>query len=418
MLIDPAGGKRLDEFYREFTGEAADYPALVSEKKRLVLRRLFAPELKRLNRLLVRIAGGAKTPRDFSRDELCEALIEVIAAFPVYRTYVRPDQGEIGETDVAYIHQAFATARRERPELGPEPFDFLQELLLLKRCGSLESDFVLRFQQLSGAAMAKGVEDTAFYCFNRLVCLNEVGGDPGHFGSTVESFHQACRAAQTRWPDAMLATATHDTKRGEDTRARLSLLSEIPEAWCEAVRNWSAMNEPYRRGGWPDRNAEYLYYQTLIGAWPLSAERAQAYMEKAVCEARQHTNWTERNEAYENALRDFIAATLASAEFKHRLEKFVAPLVEAGHINSLAQTLLKLTAPGVPDLYQGGELWDLNLVDPDNRRPVDFKLRRRLLAELKSLSVEEIWRRRSEGLPKLWLIRQALEVRLSASPVV
>jgi (1->4)-alpha-D-glucan 1-alpha-D-glucosylmutase len=259
--------------------------------------------------------------------------------------------------------------------------------------------------------MAKGVEDTAFYCFNRLVALNEVGGDPGRFGVSVEEFHRESAEAQARWPRTMLATSTHDTKRGEDVRARLALLSEIPERWSAAVQRWAAMNEPRRRGEWPDRNTEYLLYQTLVGAWPIDAERVVAYMEKAAREAKVHTSWTDPHAPYEDALRGFIVDVLADEEFCGDLERFVATLVEPGRITSLAQTLVKLTAPGVPDLYQGTELWTLTLVDPDNRTPVDYGLRRRLLDELEDMTPEEIWRRIDEGLPKLWVIRQALAVR-------
>jgi (1->4)-alpha-D-glucan 1-alpha-D-glucosylmutase len=209
----------------------------------------------------------------------------------------------------------------------------------------------------------------------------------------------------------MLATSTHDTKRSEDLRVRIHLLSEIPERWGEAVRRWAALNERHRRGGWPDRNTEYLLYQTLVGAWPLGVERAIAYMEKAIREAKVHTSWTEMNQEYEEALQAFAAAVLADREFTADLEAFVAPLVEPGRVNSLAQTLLKCTAPGVPDFYQGTELWELSLVDPDNRRPVDYGLRRQRLVALEGATPEEIWARLDEGLPKLWVIRQALALR-------
>jgi (1->4)-alpha-D-glucan 1-alpha-D-glucosylmutase len=259
--------------------------------------------------------------------------------------------------------------------------------------------------------MAKGAEDTAFYRFNRLVSLNEVGGDPGRFGVSVEEFHRSCEEQQRRWPHTMLASSTHDTKRSEDVRARINLLSEMPGTWAAAVRRWSAMNEKHRRNGLPDRNAEHRFYQMLVGTWPLSVERALAYLDKAACEAKQHTRWTQRNPAYDQAAREYVAATMQDAEFMNDLEAFVAPLRELGFINSLAQTLIKLTAPGVPDIYQGTELWDFSLVDPDNRRPVDFATRRRVLTELESLSAEQVWLRRDSGLPKLWLIWRTLALR-------
>jgi (1->4)-alpha-D-glucan 1-alpha-D-glucosylmutase len=261
--------------------------------------------------------------------------------------------------------------------------------------------------------MAKGVEDTAFYNFHRLVALNEVGGSPGEFGLSVEAFHRLAAETQQLWPEAMLATSTHDTKRSEDVRARISLLAEIPERWGGAVRGWFERNARHRRkDGCPDRNAEYLLYQTLVGAWPIDAERAAAYMEKATREAKAHTSWTRTNAEYEEALRDFVNGVLGDPAFVADLEAFVAPLVAPGRINSLAQVLLKLASPGVPDFYQGSELWDLSLVDPDNRRPVDYGQRRRLLAELKGgMPPEAVLARMDEGLPKLWLIHQGLQLR-------
>jgi (1->4)-alpha-D-glucan 1-alpha-D-glucosylmutase len=259
--------------------------------------------------------------------------------------------------------------------------------------------------------MAKGVEDTAFYCFNRLISLNEVGGDPARFGLSVEEFHRAMHSAVELNPHAMLATSTHDTKRSEDVRARLALLSEIPEEWTEAVRRWAAHNEAYRSEGVPDRNAEYLLYQTLVGAWPIETERVRMFMEKAAREAKTYTSWARPDSSYEERLQGFIQSVLDDREFVSDLEEFIEPLIEPGRVNALSQTLIKLIAPGVPDFYQGTELWNLDLVDPDNRRPVDFELRRRLLAETKQLPVEEIVARMDEGLPKLWVIRRALELR-------
>jgi len=408
-FLDPAGEKPLTEFYAEFTGAPTDYAAVVREKKQLVLHELLPAEVDCLSHMLQRLA--ARRGHSFTLDGLRGALVELVACFPVYRTYIQAGSRHVSGTDTAHIDSAVAAARNQGPDGNVALLDFLGDLLRLRQPGELEADFVMRFQQLTGPAMAKGVEDTTFYCFNRFVALNEVGGDPGHFGLGLEAFHRTCRGAQAQWPDAMLATSTHDTKRSEDIRARLSLLSEIPKAWRSAVLRWSALNEKHRRDGWPDRNAEYLYYQTLVGAWPLPLDRALAYMEKASCEAKEHTTWTDRNPAYDEALKHFVTSTLDEAEFTADLERFVAPLVEPGHINSLAQTLVKLTAPGVPDIYQGTELWDFSLVDPDNRRPVDFETRRHLLAGLAHLPVEEIWQRRGEGLPKLWLIQKTLGFR-------
>jgi len=338
---------------------------------------------------------------------------EVAACLPVYRTYVQPERATCADSRA--IDAVFEAARAHRSDLPEDLFDFFRDLLLLRirgAPGGPEEELVMRFQQLTGPVMAKGVEDTAFYHFNRLVSLNEVGGDPSRFGTSLEDFHRACHDAQERWPTSMTATATHDTKRGEDVRLRIHLLSEIPDRWAEAVRRWFAHNERHRVGGVPDPNTEYLLYQTLVGAWPIAAERLTAYMEKTAREAKQFTSWTHIDATWEAGLRRYVEAVLSDDEFTADLDAFVAPLVEPARISSLAQTLIRCTAPGVPDTYQGSELWDLSLVDPDNRRPVDFAVRRRLLADLKTgLAPEEILARMDEGLPKLWVLHKALDLR-------
>jgi (1->4)-alpha-D-glucan 1-alpha-D-glucosylmutase len=317
----------------------------------------------------------------------------------------------VSEADEHHINAAIEGAAMVRSDLDPELFLFLKDLLLLQTRGALETELAMRFQQLTGPAMAKGVEDTAFYRYHRLICLNEVGGDPGRFNVSLQEFHRTCARAQKEHPLGLLASTTHDTKRSEDVRARLALLSEIPDPWAEAVRRWASNNAGLRTGEVPDPNTEYLLYQTLVGAWPIDLERICAYMEKAVKEAKVHTSWTAPNNAYERGLADFIAAVLADRTFCTDLENFVTDLIAPGRINSLAQTLIKLTAPGVPDIYQGTELWDLSLVDPDNRRPVDFALRRRLLSQLPQLDPEAIMAGMDQGLPKLWVIRQTLHLR-------
>jgi (1->4)-alpha-D-glucan 1-alpha-D-glucosylmutase len=403
LFIDPAGAKPLTELYGAFCGNTVDYIPLALEKKHLVLRTLLAAETERVTGLLVRAAAPSWRHCDFTRAEWSEALVELAASFPVYRSYVQPQTGSVKDSDSGPILHAVNEARRRRLDLAPELFEFLRDVLLLKRQGNLEREFVARFQQLTTPAMAKGVEDTAFYCYNRFVALNEVGGNPGRFGCSVDDFHHFCTRLQANWPATQLTTSTHDTKRSEDVRARLSLLSEMPAAWREAVSHWSSINERYRRGGGPEREAEYLYYQTLVGAWPLPEDRAIAYMEKAAHEAKENIGGI--------TWREFVANTLADPKFRADLESFVAPLLKPGHVNSLALILLKLTAPGVPDIYQGTELWDLSLVDPDNRRPVDFALRQQLIAKAATLSAEEAWQERASGLPKLWLIRRMLRLR-------
>ncbi len=410
LFIDPAGEKPLTDFYAAFTGEQTDYTIIAREKKHRVLHELLASDVNRLTDLMVQVCERHRRYRDYTRWEINEAIREFIACFPVYRTYVRGNE-DVREEDRRVISEATKTAKTLRPELDPELFDFLKSVLLLERRGDLETEWVMRFQQLSGPATAKGIEDTAFYCFNRLICLNEVGGDPSRFRVSLEDFHQVMIESANCHPHAMLATSTHDTKRSEDVRARLTLLSEIPRAWKEAVRHWSIHNEKYRQGNVPDRNAEYLLYQILVGAWPIETERVLTFMEKAAREAKVHTSWTQPDTDYEKAFLEFVKAVLDDREFRSDLEKFVSSLVEPGRINSLSQVLIKLTAPGVPDFYQGTELWDLSLVDPDNRRPVDFDLRRLLLSELGKLSPEEIMARMDDGLPKLWVIHKSLELR-------
>ena len=281
----------------------------------------------------------------------------------------------------------------------------------MKQAGKTESEFVLRFQQLTGPVMAKGAEDTAFYSFNRLICLNEVGGNPGEFGTLPDVFHAFCLRIQSQWPRTMLASATHDTKRGEDTRLRIALLSEIPERWIDAVRRWSRMNACFCRSGFPDPNTEYFLYQTLAGAWPVGCDRLGSTLLKAAREAKMNTSWTDPDPVFEESLRAFSGDVLAHADFTDDLSSFLEPLAWPAMVASLSQTLIKCTAPGVPDIYQGAELWDRNLVDPDNRRPVDFEERCRMLAEIGTLSVEEILERHAQGLPKLFLLQRVLSAR-------
>ncbi len=407
LFVDPAGEGPLTELWAELSGESVDWPEIVREKKHLVLEQLLASDLNRLAELFLAVCERHRRHRDYTRFELRLALSEVAACFPVYRTYVRAQGGEgqeVGARDVRYLEDAIAAARVRRSDLASDLFDFLRDLLTLTIAGEIEGELAMRFQQLTGPVMAKGLEDTAFYTFLRLTALNEVGGDPGRFGVAPEDFHRACRENQERWPESMLATSTHDTKRSEDVRARLDLLSEIPEEWAAAVRRWRTLNEKHWGENPPDRSAEYLLYQTLVGAWPIDSERLWTYLEKAIREAKRKTSWTRPDPAYEAAVRGFAEGVLADSTFLADLAAFVAPLVAPGRVSSLAQVLLKLTAPGVPDFYQGSEIWDLSLVDPDNRRPVDYELRRRLLADLEgNPTPEAILARVDEGLPKLWL---------------
>ena len=411
VLIDPAGEVPLTDFYQQFTGEQRPYQEVVYEKKQQVLRDSFATDLHRLASLAVKLCERHTRYRDYTRRELRSVLREIIACFPVYRTYIRPREKQISRRDVQYIDEAVSLAKERRSDIDPELFQFVSELLQYKYPGATESEFVERFQQVTGPAMAKGVEDTAFYNYHRLLALNEVGGDPGRFALSLEEFHAACAQLQRQWPLTMTATTTHDTKRSEDVRARLAVLSEMPRDWREAVERWAEMNAKHKVREFPERNFEYALYQTLVGAWPLTLERAVEFATKAMREAKLHTSWTEPKAEYEDAVKTFVERLFACRDFIGQLEAFVRLLVTPGRINSLTQALVKLTAPGIPDIYQGNELWDLSLVDPDNRRPVDFQPRRQLLGEVPHLTPQQIMDRSDEGLPKLWVTRQALHVR-------
>ena len=349
--------------YTDFTGEPGDFVTVAREARREVLKNNLGAELGRSLRLLERLSkrNGAYTRE---ADSFREALIEIIVCFPAYRTYLQPGKAPIGEDDRRRIEEALARAKIS-PGVDVMAVDFVGRVLMGNIAGAEATDFTAQFQQVTGPAMAKGVEDCAFYRYNRLVALNEVGGNPAQFGTSIEAFHQYCLETVPRWAESLLTMATHDTKRSGDVRARLYLLSEISDAWSVAVRSWSVLSAPHRQGHWPDRNTEYLFYQTLVGAWPWSLDRALAYMEKAVREAGEHTGWTRVSSSYESALKRFITGCFSNTPLMRKVEEFVGPLIEAGYINSLAQTLLTLTAPGVADIYQGAELWDLSLVDPD-----------------------------------------------------
>jgi (1->4)-alpha-D-glucan 1-alpha-D-glucosylmutase len=274
LFIEPSAEKYLNDFYAEFTGETTDYATLVREKKRDMLKYLFVAEFERLMNLLAKVAARRAKGRGFSLDHLHDALGEIIVNFPVYRSYISERHGA-SVTDIATIKAAIHLARETRRDLPPEIFAFIETLLLTPQLSDAARDFIARFQQLTGPVMAKGVEDTAFYCFHRFISLNEVGGDPNLFGVSCESFHKLLQQRQSDCPYSQLTTSTHDTKRSEDVRARLNVLSEIPEVWAQTVRSWSKMNECHRHNNLPDRNIEYLFYQTLVGAWPISEERMQ-----------------------------------------------------------------------------------------------------------------------------------------------
>jgi (1->4)-alpha-D-glucan 1-alpha-D-glucosylmutase len=411
LFVDARAEATLTQGYAAFTGFVTEPEEIKRAAKMSLMRTELATDVERLTGLLAALCERDLDHRDHTRAELRAALRETIAAFGVYRTYFCADPTPARAQDAEIVRSALRAAEARRTDIDPRLFEWLGELLEMRHEGSPERDFALRFQQLTGSVKAKGIEDTLFFSYNRFVAANEVGGDPFTISQPVASFHDAIAAAQRSWPRALLATSTHDTKRSEDVRARLALLSELPEQWLDAVREWSATNERHRTRVLPDRNIEYAFYQTLVGAWPIDHERVSGVMRKSAREAKDFTSWTDPDEDYEAALEAFVAGALDDDDFLTAVEAFVAPLIDLGRVNSLAQTLIKLTVPGVPDIYQGTELWDLSLVDPDNRRPVDYAGRRKMLAEVDGASPEQIWERRDDGAPKLWLIHKVLELR-------
>jgi (1->4)-alpha-D-glucan 1-alpha-D-glucosylmutase len=409
LFVDLDGERALRQAYTRFTWEENDYPDVVWAAKHQIMSDELAAELERLTGVLADVCEDHRRYRDFTRRELREALAEMITGFPVYRTYTYPGR-PVTASDRRYVAAAVAAATSRRPDLDSELLGFIGDLILLEHAGEREEAFAVRFAQLSAPVIAKGVEDTAFYRYYPLSSLNEVGGDPAHIGDPVVDFHHRIGGGR---PGTMLTLSTHDTKRSGDVRARISVLSELPEAWEDALIRWAQANDRYKRDGWPDRNAEYLLYQTLVGAWPIDSDRAASYMEKAAREAKVHTSWVDPDRSYEAALRQFVQSVLDYDQFVSDLTAFIDKhaLVDRGRTNSLAQTTLLLTCPGVADLYQGSEVWDLSLVDPDNRRPVDYQARRRLLKLLAGVDADTALEYADQGGPKLWLIHRLLSHR-------
>jgi (1->4)-alpha-D-glucan 1-alpha-D-glucosylmutase len=412
LLVHPDGLREFGVIYREFTGRAQSFDDMVHEKKLSVEQEALGSDVNRLASLFVEICEGNRDQRDYTRAEIRRAIREVAACFSIYRTYAVAERNEITDEDRREIESAVNCAKQYRQDIDAGLFDFIGDVLTLRHRGALESEFLLRFQQFTSPVMAKGVEDTAFYCFNRMIGLNEVGSAPATEGMSVEQFHDFCAHMQATHPLTMTALATHDTKRCDDLRARLAALTEIPSRWKSALQRWGRMNAKFKTNGLPDLNTEHFLYQTMIGAWSISEERLQAYMLKAAREAKEQTSWTQQNKEFEAALQAFIGQIYTSGEFIAELDALVRRVDRAGHVNSLAQTLLHFTAPGVPDTYQGGELWDYRLVDPDNRTPVDYDLRQGMLNELNAgMPASEIMKRDDTGLPKLWLVHKALMLR-------
>ncbi len=432
-LVDPAGAEPLSAAYGRFTGLQDGFDAMVQSAKQEIVSWNLASEHCRVTAALADIARKDLLARDFGPTTLARAVKDLAVAMPVYRTYI--DSNGPSEGDSRLLEQTFNGARAISDVDDRAVFDFMQHVMQVepgdadKRRGAL--DFVTRFQQMTGPVMAKAVEDTAFYRFNRLISLNEVGGAPDLFGCGVAAFHESVGGRPNQSRSGLNATATHDTKRGEDARARIHAISEMPEDWAKAVQRWSDTNTALKRGSGnataPDANTEWLFYQALAGSWPAEpredigeadwsefTERMSAFMLKAVREAKLHTSWLRANEPYEEALGGFVRDVLdlrRSGTFLDDFEAFCTPLFRAGVWNSLAQTLLKLTVPGIPDIYQGTELWDLSLVDPDNRRPPDWQKlaeTQRLCMTLDPAQPTRSWR---DATVKFSVLAAALTVR-------
>jgi (1->4)-alpha-D-glucan 1-alpha-D-glucosylmutase len=407
LFVDRPGLEDLARLYSRFIDERLDFREVAHQSKLLILRASMPSELMLLAHRLNRISERHRRTRDFTLNTLRVALREILACFPVYRTYIHA--GCVSEADRQFVHRAVAQAKRRNPATNAALFDFIRDVLLLEQPPGLDEAgrrerelFVGRFQQVTSPVIAKGIEDTAFYRYFPLASLNEVGGNPARGTTSVEEFHRQNLARQARWPRSLTATTTHDTKRSEDVRARIDVLAEIPHLWRAAVNRWARLNRRHRREvdgqPAPSRNDEYLFYQSLVGVWPLQppddaalrplAERLQIYMEKATREAKVHTSWINPHWDYDAAVRQFVAAALDGRpknRFLGEFRRFHEQVVNWGLFTALSQTLLKLTSPGVPDIYQGQELWDFSLVDPDNRRPVDFARRRDMLARLRAI---------------------------------
>lgn len=431
VLVDAKGLEALDEIWRQISNRPPRLAPYVKDAKRRVLETLLTSEFTVLTRLLARIANGHYSTRDFSADSLRQALELYVLHFPVYRTYLTT--GAPTANDRKLIDDTIEQARREWFAADEGIFDFLRDALtmdLLKPGRPPHSAprvrrFALKVQQFTGPMMAKSLEDTAFYQFHRLLALNEVGGDPASKGLTISAFHDTMQARAREWPQGMTATATHDTKRGEDARARIAALSEIPGEWTSAVARWKVLNAPHLAldGNLraPSATFEYMLYQTLLGAWPLVetadagfVARIQAYALKAAREGKEETSWLNPHEAYENGVKSFIAKILdpaLSGEFLEALQTLARRVALLGALNALSQLTLKATLPGVPDFYQGTEFWDLSLVDPDNRRPVDFSARHASLGTLDNPDWNHLIKSWPDGQLKLAWTRHLLKLR-------
>jgi len=434
LLVDSSAETEITKTFHRFIGHSMPFGHLLYAKKLQVMKLALANDVDVLSNMLDRLSEQNRWYRDFTLESLSRAVRETIACFPVYRTYLTPGQ-PVSEEDRQIVERAITAAKRRNPAMEESIFNFLRDVLLFRFPPNLDdagrtahTHFVLKFQQTTGPVMAKGLEDTVFYIYNRLAALNEVGGEPQQFGLTAEAFHERNIDRQRNWPATLLATSTHDTKRSEDVRARMVAISEIPELWRRSLQRWRVANHRWKGTindvEAPDANEEYLLYQTLLGTWPIEAngepqpaatpeyiERIQRYMAKALHEAKINTSWIQPNEEWDAAMRDFVANILDSSPRNKFLPIFLPvaqEIARLGAINSLTQTLLKLTSPGVPDVYQGNEIWDYSLVDPDNRRRVDYNRRREMLETLSTATPHELLQTWPDGRIKMFLTQRVL----------
>ena len=437
LLVDSPAETAITKTFHRFIGHSVPFGHLLYAKKLQVMKLALANDVVVLGNMLDRLSEQNRWYRDFTLEALSRAVRETIACFPVYRTYLAPGQ-PVGDEDRQIVERAISAAKRRNPGMDESIFDYLRDVLLFRFPPNLNAveraahtHFVLKFQQATGPISAKGLEDTVSYIYNRLTALNEVGGEPQQFGSSVETFHERNMDRYRNWPVSLLATSTHDTKRSEDVRARIVAISEIPELWRRSLQRWRMANRRWKRMindlEAPDANEEYLLYQTLLGTWPIRAdgepesaitqeyvERIQAYMAKALHEAKINTSWIQPNEEWDAAMQEFVAKILDCSARNKFLLIFLPvakDIARLGAINSLTQTLLKLTSPGVPDIYQGDEIWDYSLVDPDNRRPVDYNRRREMLAALPGATPGELMRAWPDGRIKMFLTQRVLRFR-------
>jgi (1->4)-alpha-D-glucan 1-alpha-D-glucosylmutase len=441
IFIETANAKSFDNIYTRAVKSRLNFQEIVYEKKKFIMEVFMTSEVNTLGHFLDELSEKNRHTRDFTLNSLTGAIKETIAFFPVYRTYIL--SSGVTERDARYIELAISKAKRKNPIISESIYDFLKDVLLLKypeNFGDEDKrewvDFIMRFQQITGPVMAKGLEDTALYVYNRLISLNEVGGSPDRFGTPMEAFHGQNIETSKLWPNALIATSTHDSKRSEDVRARINVLSEIPDEWKMHLMRWRRLNKKkkiiFEAQTVPDPNEEYLLYQTLLGAWPVGQmnpaeygvfqKRIKDYMLKALREAKVNTSWKSPHVTYENDVMDFIETIMKdsrSNQFLKDFQIFQKKISQYGMYNSLSQTLLKIASPGIPDFYNGTEIWDFSLVDPDNRRPVDYDIRIRMLEELKKQESEiplwefarELTNKREDGKVKLYLLYKALNYR-------